>query len=136
MITEIQTNEQFKTFVQQYAERHRNCEPFHDRELHQHLPLMNYTKMQYMLADLCIAGVIKKVGNERYQWIDKRDLKQKVLDCFGNKYTTLDHVQLSNILKQRQDYVEKVVKELVEEGVVTKCPFLGQSYWINETSNN
>ena len=132
MTIEIQSNEQFKTFVQQFAERYRNCEPFHDKELHQFLPNMNYVKMQYMLQDLCIVGLIKKVGNERYQWIDQRDLKSKVLDCFGNKYVTYDYVQLSNILKQRQDHIKEVIAELVEEGKLTKCEFLGQSYWLAE----
>jgi hypothetical protein len=134
-MNEFSNNQEFEQFVIEYGYRFHNCQQFTVNDLLQFMPSANKTRVQYALDDLAIKGSIKKLNSNFYQVQDKRTLKQKVEDCFGNKYVFFSVEQISNLLKQRSDYVKDVITELVSEGKLCRCPFIGGAFWLTAEDN-
>lgn len=134
-MNEFSNNQEFEQFVIEYGYRFHNCQQFTVNDLLQFMPSANKTRVQYALDDLAIKGSIKKLNSNFYQVQDKRTLKQKVEDCFGNKYVFFSVEQISNLLKQRSDYVKEAITELVNEGKLCQCPFIGGAYWLASVDN-
>lgn len=133
MQPEITNNQEFEAFVIEYGVRFHNCQQFTVNDLMQYLPSANRTVIDYKLQDLAIKGTVKRIGQSFYVVPDTRELNQKVLDCFGNRYTYLTIDQLSRTLKQRSDHVKEAVNSLVKQGKLTPCLFIGGSWWLNES---
>jgi hypothetical protein len=134
-MNEFSNNQEFEQFVIEYGYRFHNCQQFTVSDLLQFKPSANKTRIQYALDDLAIKGTIKKLNSNFYQVQDKRTLKQKVEDCFGNKYVFFSVEQISNLLKQRSDHVKEAITELVNEGKLCQCPFIGGAYWLASVDN-
>lgn len=132
MQPEITNNQEFEAFVIEYGVRFHNCQQFTVNDLMIHLPSANKTVVSYKLQDLAIKGTLKRINQDFYYVPDSRELDQKVLDCFANRYTYLTIDQLSRTLKQREDHIREAVKQLVKDGKLTQCPFIGGSWWLAE----
>lgn len=127
---EIVSNSQFEQFVIEFGVRFHNCQNFTVNDLLNHLPSANKIKVGYMLEDLAIKGTVKKSGQSFYFIPDNRELKTKVMEMFGNQYIFYTIDQLSRTLKQRSDHVKEAVNELVKDGKLVACPFIGGSWWL------
>lgn len=126
---EIVSNSQFEQFVIEFGVRFHNCQKFTVTDLLIHLPSANKTKVSYMLEDLVIKGTVKKSGQSFYYIPDDRELTEKVYELFGNRYIFYTIDQISRMIKQRSDHVKIAIDELVKEGKLVACPFIGGSFW-------
>jgi len=137
MSTEITNNQEFEHFAIEYAVRFTHCKPFTVNDIYQHALSMNKKVLEYKLEDLVIAKKLTKRGETLFQGIDTRDDKQRVMSAFSNQYEWLSIPQIEQMLKMRETTVKAAIQELVNDGVIEKCPFIGGSYWLRiEPTNN
>lgn len=127
---EVKSNSEFERFVIEYAVRFHNCQQFTVNDLLLHLPSMNKTKATYALEDLVIKGTVKKISQTFYVIPDNRELKDKVYEMFGNRYIFYTIDQISRMIKQRSDHVKIAIEELVNDGKLVACPFIGGAFWL------
>lgn len=136
MSTDITNNQDFENFVNQYAVRFRHCKPFTVNDIYQHCLSMNKKVLEYKLEDLVIAKKLTKRGETLFQGIDTRDDKQRVMSAFSNQYEWLSVPQIEQMLKMRETTIKAAIQELVKDGLIEPCKFIGGSYWLKVEPTN
>lgn len=130
MSTDITNDREFERFAIEYAVRFNHCKPFTVNDIYQHCLSMNKKVLEYKLEDLVIAKKLVKIGESWYGGIDTRTDKQRVMSAFSNQYEWLSVPQIEQMLKMRETTIKAAIQELVNDGVIEKCPFIGGSYWL------
>lgn len=133
---EITNNQEFERFAIEYAVRFTHCKPFTVNDLAQHCLSMNKKVLEYKLDDLVIAKKLLKLGETKYGGIDTRTDKQRVMSAFSNQYEWYDVPALARLLKMREDNIKNALQELVNDGLLEKCRFIGGSYWLKVNPTN
>lgn len=136
MSTDITNNQDFEQFAIEYAVRFYHCKPFTVSDLAQHCLSMNKKVLEYKLDDLVIAKKLLKLGETKYGGIDTRNDKQRVVSAFSNQYEWYDVPALARLLRMREDVIKTSLQELVNDGVIVKCPFIPGSFWLRVEPTN